>query len=400
MKRVKVITIAFAFMVVLLAASTQNVAAASRSDSLRSYINSRYDVERGGYSPPSDDVVRVDSTYGAILAFNELGTLDNRPPPVNLTKVLNSLVIRQWTSNVTGDELDIARFGGFSEYLIGPVTMRMTFLGILLLDLLKDESDYPGINSLDIDTEGIIVYVNKTQSIDGGFSSVPDANPDIISTYQALYIIDFLSGYDTSLDAWNWLWNETTTLDWINSCRDGDGYKLNPNSDMPSVTATASALMALDLLPSVSTIPDRQVTTDWILERQLLTSDASDFIGGFEEGVDTGDANFVSTYFAIKALSRTGGIASVNTSAAIDFILNCQVEDGSWASIPGTTTGNLVYAGQACELLNILGDASSILSSSVDPYSPGGIVLDWRVFVVIGIVVVALIVAIVAVRMD
>ena len=59
-----------------------------------------------------------------------------------------------------------------------------------------------------------------------------------------------------------------------------------------------------------------------------------------------------------------------------------------------------MYAGQACELLNILGDASSILSSSVDPYSPGGIVLDWRVFVVIGIVVVALIVAIVAVRMD
>ncbi|TFG32419.1 hypothetical protein EU527_10080 [Candidatus Thorarchaeota archaeon] len=399
MKRVKVVTIAFAFMIVLLAASTQQVAAASRSDSLRSYINSRYDVQRGGYSPPSDSVVRIDTTYGAILALNELGSLDSRPPPVNITKVLDALIARQWKSNQSTD-LDRARFGGFSEYLLGPVTIKMTFMGIILLNMLKAQSDYPGINVKDIDTEAIMVFVNKTQTSDGGFSSVPQSNADIISTFQALFIIDYLDEYDQDLNPWNWLWNETATLEWINSCKEGDAYKLHPNSDLPSVTATASAIMALDLLPSISTVPGLQTATEWVLARQVESSDDPDFLGGFEEGVGTNDPNFISTYYALKVLDHTGGIVSVNSSAAINFILNCQVEGGAWGFIPGASSGNLVYAGQACELLNMLGNAASILSSSVDPYAPGGIVLDWRIFVIIGVLVVALVVAVIAVRMD
>ncbi|TFG31833.1 hypothetical protein EU528_05070 [Candidatus Thorarchaeota archaeon] len=403
MKRVKVITIAFAFMLVLVAATAQPVAAASRSDSLRSYISGRFDVERGGYSPPIDDVVRVDATYGAILALNELGSLVARPPPVNLTQVLDSLIIRQWDidedTNDT-DSVDYKRYGGFSEYLVGPVTMNMNMMGITLLAMLKTQADYPGIVSIDIDTEALLTHINRTQTSFGAFGAVPGYNPDIVSTYQALYIINFLSQYDQSLNAWDIVTNETATREWIDNCRNGDGFKLSPEADTIGVTATAAGIMALDLLPSVSSVPGLQDAVDWILARQIEDAVDEDFIGGFEEGLATEDPNFKTTYYALKLLNFTGGLASVNESIVIDFILNCQVEDGSWGYIPGADNGNLMYAGEACELLNLLGGASSILASSEDPYSPGGFALDWRYVVVVGIVLVALVLAVVSVRTD
>ena len=401
MKRVKVITIAFAFMLVLVAASAQPVAAASRSDSLFSYINGRYDGVRGGYSPPIDSVVRVDATYGAILALDELGSLDTRPPPINLTKALDALISRQWISNDLDVELDQERYGGFSEYLLGPVTMGMTFKGVVLLQMLKNQADYPGITNNDINKSSLLSFINRTQTVSGGFSSLAgNHSPDIVSTYEALSIIEFLSTYDPSLNAWDILANESLTLEWINDCRIDDGFKLNPNSVTIGVTPTAAGIMALGLLPSVGIVPGLQDASNWILTRQIIDAYDDDFSGGFEEGFTTGDPNFQSTYYALNLLYYTGSLISVNESMVIDFILNCQVEDGSWGYIPGASLGNLIYAGQACELLNLFGNAASILAASEDPYLPGGLVLDWRYIVIIGIILVALVLAIVSIRRD
>ncbi|MFW9961568.1 MAG: prenyltransferase/squalene oxidase repeat-containing protein [Candidatus Thorarchaeota archaeon] len=400
MKRVKVFTIAIAFVLVLIAASAQPVAAASRSDTLNSYITSRYDALRGGYSPPSDSVVRVDATYGAILALDELGNLNYRPPPINLTKALESLTVRQWLTNNPNNDLDKKRYGGFSEYLVGPVTMEMTFMGMVLHQLLKAQSDYPGINAENMNATAVLVYLNRTQSTVGGFSSRPGDNPDILSTYQALAIFQMLDDFDDTLNAWDWLANETATIEWINSCREDNVFKLSPTSYTTSLTATAAGIMALGILQEVLTIPGLQAANDWILERQMLTADSPVYLGGFEEGNGTEDANFATTYYALKVLKLTGAISAVNVSAAIDFILRCQAADGSWGNIPGMEEGSLVYSGQACELLNILSNAGTILASTEDPNSPGGIVLDWRVFVVGGILLVALVLAIVSVRTD
>ncbi len=400
MKRVKVITIAFAFMLVLVAASAQPVAAATRSDSLSSYISGRYDVERGGYSPPLDSVVRVDATYGAILALDELGTLDTRPPPVNLTKVLNALITRQWSSNDLDVDLDLERYGGFSEYLLGPTTMGMSFKAIILLQMLKNQADYPGIPNNDINKSALLVFINRTQTESGGFSIYPGRNPDIVSTYEALFIIDFLSTYDASLNAWDILANESLTLEWINDCRIDDGFKLSPTSDSIGVTPTAAGIFALDLLPSVGVVPGLQDASDWIIARQILNAYDDDFSGGFEEGFQTEDPNFESTYNALKLLDYAGALLTVNESMVIDFILNCQVEDGSWGYIPGASLGNLVYAGQACELLNLFGNAASILAGSVDPFLDTGIVLDWRYIAIVGIILVALVLALVSIRRD
>jgi prenyltransferase beta subunit len=402
MKRVKVITIGFAFMLLFVAAAVQPVAAASRSDSLRSYISGRFDVERGGYSPPLDNVVRVSSTYGAVLALNELGSLASRPPPVNLTAVLDSLVIRQW--NIDSEEndslLDYQRYGGFSEYLVGPVTMNMNQMGIILLDMLKAQSDYPGIDDLDVNETSLLINLDRAQTASGGFSSIPTNDPDIVSTYQALFILDFLDTYNPALNAWDVLNNETATLEWINSCRSGDGFKLSPDSDSIGVIPTAAGILALDLLPSVSTVSGLQTATNWVLARQVIDEDLGLFSGGFEEGLNTGDPNFESTYYALKLLEFSGGLVSVNETEVIDFILNCQAEDGAFAFIPEADTGNLVYAGQACELLNLFGNAASILASSEDPYSVGGFALDWRYLVVAGIIIVAFVLAIISVKSD
>ncbi|RDE11673.1 MAG: hypothetical protein C4K48_11040 [Candidatus Thorarchaeota archaeon] len=400
MKKVKVITITFALLLVLIAASAQPVAAASRYDTLNSYISGRYDAEKGGYSPPSDGVVRVDATYGAILALDELGSLDSRPPPVNLTKALDSLIDRQWTSNRADSELDRERYGGFSEYLLGPVTVEMTYMGMILHQKLKAQSDYPGINAIDINTTSLLIYVNRTQSANGGFSSKPNITTDIVSTYQALAILDLLDEYNSSLNAWDWLVNETATIAWIDECRQGDAFKLSPESYTSSLTATAAGIMALNYFQNVLSIPGLQAANSWILERQMLEADSPDFTGGFEEGNGTADANLVSTYYALKALELTGAFASVNESAVSDFILNCQAVDGSWGYVPGEEVGSLVYAGQACELLNIVGDADNILASSQDPNVPSGFILDWRFFVVGGIIVVALVLAVVSLRWD
>ena len=399
MKRVQVITIAFAFMLVLVAASAQPVAAASRSDSLRSYISGRYDVERGGYSPPSDSVVRIDATYGAILALDELGSLPLRPPPVNLTKVLDALILRQWTADEADNELDFARYGGFSEYLLGPVTMGMNYKAVILLDLLKEQTDYPGIISKDIDKGSFVIHLNRTLTESGGFSKIPGNSPDIVSTYQALFIIDFLNEYDLALNAWD-IVDETATQNFINDCQSGDGFKLSPESDRIGVTATAAGILALSLLPSVGTVPGLQVATDWVLARQIMDAEFGDLDGGFEEGLETGDPNFQSTFYALKMLEFSGGLVSVNESSVIDFILNCQVEDGSWGFIPGASTGNLYYAGEACELLSMFGSASSILANSANPYTPGGFVLDWRYIVLVSVILVALVLAVLSVQRD
>lgn len=402
MKKVKVITIAFVFLCVLILATARPVAAASRGDTLNAYISSRYDAERGGYSPPSDSVVRVDATYGAILALSELKSLDARPPPVNLTKVLDGLILRQWLTNDPENEIDQARYGGFSEFLVGPVTMQMTYYGVLLQQLLKEQADYPGITSINYNQTALLVYLNKTQTSSGGFSRTPSDTPDIISTYQALSIFNILNQQNVSLNAWSWLRNETATIGWINDCREGDGFKLSPESDEISLTATASAIMALSIFQNVLTIPGLQAANSWIIERQVFNDESAEFNGGFEEGNDTLGANFQTTYFALKVLETTGALSAVNKTAVTNFILRCQAVDGSWAYIPGEQVGSLIYAGQACELLNMFpdGNAAAILAASQDPNTPSGIVLDWRLFVIGGILLVALVLAIVNLRID
>ncbi len=397
MKRVRAVTLAFALVILAAAFTVQPAAAASRYDSLRSYMNDRWDPVRGGYNLAADEVVRVDETYGAIVVFDELGTLANRPPPVDIASVMNFTTLYQWLS---GDE-DTPRYGGFMEILLGPVTSERTHWGMILWETLSNEEGIPGTDQFEINETAVLVWINKTQTVGGGFASEPSLTPDIVSTYHALATMEILDRmYGEDLNAWNWLWNATATLEFIDSCRYGSGFKLSPISVREGVTATSAALLALDILDELQTYPDIDAMKNWILDRQITAAPAPEFIGGFEETNQTEDPNLKTTYWAMKALDLLLGTEELNQSIAQSFLLNCQSEDGAWANIPGLETGNLVLASCAVESLNYLGNARNILASAVDPGSAGGFGFDWRLGVIIGIVGAALVLAILSVRMD
>ncbi|MHA2396470.1 MAG: prenyltransferase/squalene oxidase repeat-containing protein [Candidatus Thorarchaeota archaeon] len=399
MKKVKVVAIAFAFTLVLLAFTAQPVAAASRYDSLMSYMNNRYDVVNHGYTIPGEGVTRIDPTYGAISIMNEVEILDDRPPPVTVVDVMDFVVVHQWTA---GNEDAEPKYGGFMDYLLGPVDNGINYRGLVLWQLLKAQGDIPGTENYDINATANLFWINTTQTESGGFSSEAGVYPDLISTAYALMSLRIIDTLYPLENAWDWLLNETATVEWIESCKDGDVYKLSPISDRASVSATAAAVLAYNALDPFASVPGAGSIQLWLVSRQLLEYDELDYVGGFEEANGTGDPNLLSTYFALSAMEILNTLSTVNASAAEAFILNCQSEDGSFGLSPGLSAGKLVYSGYACESLNMLdpGGVHDILSSSTDPHSSGDPGIEWRWMIVLGIIVVALVLAVLSVRQD
>ncbi|MFX1605275.1 MAG: prenyltransferase/squalene oxidase repeat-containing protein [Promethearchaeota archaeon] len=399
MKKVKVAAIAFAFTLVLLAFTAQPVAAASRYDSLRSYVSSRYDAVHGGYTIPGEGVARVSPTYGAITVLNETETLGNRPPPVTITEVMDFAVKHQWTSGMAGAE---PKYGGFMDYLLGPVNNEINYRGLVLWQLLRAQRDIPGTESYSINATANLYWINTTQTESGGFGSEGGYYPNLISTGYALMSIRLINAMYPLLNAWDWLRNETATIEWIESCRDGDGYKLSPISSRASVSATAAAVFAYNALDPGAAVPNAGTLQSWLTSRQVLDYEDPTMIGGFEETDGTDDSNIRSTYFAVSALEILNAVSTINTTAAENFVLNCQSEDGSFGFIPGLSTGILVYSGYACEILNMPGfnGAFESLSSSTDPYSTSNTGIEWRLYVVVGIIVLAAVLAVLSVRHD
>ncbi len=363
-------------------------------------MSDNYDAVRGGYMLPTDGVTRVNPTYGAFSIMDETGAILQRPPPVSIPMALDFAVKHQWLS---GDPAETPRYGGFMDYLLGPVTAATTYHGLVTWQLLKDQAGIPGTADYDLNSTALAFWVNRTVSEDGGYASEVGANPDLISTYYALASFRIIDEIYSSVDAWNTYVNETATLEWIESCKAGEAYMLSPTSERMSLTATAAAVLAYNEIDPVSLIPDATGIQSWIVDRQVLDYEDADFIGGFEEGNATDDPNLRSSYFALKALDSLNGLSSINATALENFILNCQSADGSWGFVPGLEAGSMVYSAYACQMLNmqpIFSGALSTLSSSVDPHSQETSPFDWRIFVVLGIILVALIAAIYALRMD
>ncbi|MHA2025230.1 MAG: prenyltransferase/squalene oxidase repeat-containing protein [Candidatus Thorarchaeota archaeon] len=399
MKKVKVVAIALAFTLVLVASTTQPVAAASRYDTLTSYMADRYDIVRGGYNLPFDGVTRVSPTYAALSILSEVGSLAQRPPPISITKAMEFSETHQ-SDNPAEEE----SYGGFMEYLLGPVSNDVNYNGLLLWEILKDPSfnDIPDVGDYDINGTSNAVWINTTLSIDGGYGNVQGSDAELISTFRALASFRILDEIYPLENVWNTYVNETGVLEWIDSCRDGNSYQLSPDSSRTSVSATAAAILAYEIIDPVSTVPGIANVQTWLLNRQVLDHSESEVVGGFEEGNSTDDPNIVSSYFAFTALDSLNALTNINETAAQSFILNCQAADGSWGNFPGFEEGSLLYASYAVQMLNMepLGNALSILSSSVDPSTQGISAFDWRVIVILGIVVIAAVLALYTLRMD
>ncbi|MHA2432858.1 MAG: prenyltransferase/squalene oxidase repeat-containing protein, partial [Candidatus Thorarchaeota archaeon] len=196
----------------------------------------------------------------------------------------------------------------------------------------------------------------------------------------------------------DWLLNRTAITEWILSCREGDAFKLSPASDVAGVTATAAAMMALNILEALPSLAETQSITDWVLARQVVSSEGDVSVGGFEESLKSNDTNVASTYWALETLDLFGRIDEVDDELAATFILDSQAADASWGLVPGIEVGRLYYAHYAIRSLYLL-DQLDMLNEE-DPNSPPLPIFDWKFALVIGIIVVAAVGGFMSVRMD
>ncbi len=404
MKKVQVATLAITMALVAVAFITIPVAANpdSRWDTLSAFMTETYDsAVEGGYSIPGAEASRLYPTLGAATVYNELGQLAFRPPVIDMIKMKNFTRKLQWKSG--GEDYD--RYGGFSLFIAGPVSMENSYNGLKLWELMTNPSfdDIPGINDLKVvNTTSALLYVNKTQSENGGFGVNENEAPNIVSTFHALYVMDIM--LEESGEAKEtWLWNETATIEWILSCREGDGFKLSPTSSIVSVSATAAGLMALDVLGQLTqiTVEERQGILNWIGD--LQDENASDgIVGGFAESLLTNDTNLLSTYHALEIYTLLGGLSNIDSDSASRFIIDCQATDGSWGTVPGLETGTLFNAGLAFEALRMLDISGTYIDMiyEEDPNNPAAPLIDWRILFVVVFIIAALVIALIALRLD
>ncbi|MHA1577049.1 MAG: prenyltransferase/squalene oxidase repeat-containing protein [Candidatus Thorarchaeota archaeon] len=401
MKKVQLVGIVITLALVLMTFNVDSVAAnpGSRMDSLNSYMDAHFDATEGGFSLPDGETSRLYPTYGATEIYEDQDILDLRPPSINLVKLKNLTRKLQWKSG--GEDYD--RWGAFSLYIAGPVTMANTYHGLRMWEILEVQTGIPNIDDVEMNKTSALVYINKTQSVTGGFGIHEDQSPDMLSTFYALYSLTYLVSDATimqSLDTW--LWNETATIEWILSCREGNAFKLSPTSNIVSLAATSAAIMALDIISSLSSISDLGNVQNWIVDRQMMDFASDAFIGGFEESYLTNDTNILSTYYALKALDTLGVMNLINASAAAQFIVDCQALDGSWGLVPDQTTGELYYAGVAVLSLRLLdgSGAYSNLLMEEDPNNPALFFIDWRVLFIVTFILVAAVIGFYSLRMD
>ncbi|MCK4279282.1 MAG: hypothetical protein KAW94_01770 [Candidatus Thorarchaeota archaeon] len=396
MKKVQVAGLLIAVAILAMAFTTMPTAAipATRFESLNTYLTDRYDAAEGGYNLDGEGTSRIEATYSAAVLWDAIGYLDARPPTVDLVKMANFTQKTQW--DTVGESSD--RYGGFGSYIAGPVGVKVTHEAIALWKIVTAQSGIPGLPDIEINATAALMFINKTQTTSGGFSNEVGGNADIVSTYLALDVIETLAS-ETPWTLDSLLLNKTGTIVWILNCKEGDAYKLSPASTTAGVTPSAAALLSLsflDALPAASAI---QATKTWIMNRQDLNPSIVELTGGFEEGVLTNDTNLLSTYYALKTMDLLDAIEEVNETVT-QFVMNCQSLDGAWANAPGFEVGFVQFISNAMQCLTLLEENHLTLLSMAHPGTPSAPLVDWRLLFVVLFMVAAIIVGIVALRLD
>ncbi|NWF95487.1 MAG: hypothetical protein HXY34_05055 [Candidatus Thorarchaeota archaeon] len=402
MNKAKVACVTVVLTLVLLSIAVPPASAnpGTRLDSLYAYLNTRYDsANEGGYSVSGEVISRIGSTYSALVALDELGYLATRPPLIDLVKTKNFTTKVQYESSKY--EIKNINYGGWGDTFAVNATTVTTYQALNLWELLIKHDDIPKMSLLNIKINEVPVFINRTHSVSGGFANRPNGTADVLSTFYALWSLDYVIKKSPQSNNWTtWLPNPDNTTQWILSCMDGNAFKLSPASRVTGVTATAAALMSLKILDKLNMLNNTQGIRDWLLARQVQTVSVGMHVGGFTEGVATNDTNLMSSYFALLGLDALNALELVNATGAIDFILDCQSADGSWGLVPQMTTGKIGNIGIAIKALKMLESNVYGLLLEQDPNHPAPSLVDWRVVVIVAVTATAVIAAVVSVRRD
>jgi len=82
------------------------------------------------------------------------------------------------------------------------------------------------------------------------------------------------------------------------------------------------------------------------------------------------------------------------------FVLNCQTLNGGWANAPGFEIGYIQLIADASNCLTLLEENHLTVLSVEHPGTPSAPLIDWRLLFVALFIIAAMIVGLIALRLD
>ncbi|TXT60418.1 MAG: putative Phosphonate-transporting ATPase [Promethearchaeota archaeon] len=213
------------------------------------------------------------------------------------------------------------------------------------------QSNYMGVNAIQkyagnkfpffIDIHSIGNFVNACYNpVDGGYSSRPETNSTVFSTYCAIYLSQVFSPFTR-----RGIYNETATAHYLASLQNPDGgFKLTEDLDIiisyfgsayeplldtidTNISTVESTYWAVYSLASLNSLI---LINPFTLKHWLLSSQNAE--GGF--GVFYGfHSDVISTHYGLILINFLG-IQPLSENAAMEFLKNSQADDGGFQVIP------------------------------------------------------------------
>jgi prenyltransferase beta subunit len=149
------------------------------------------------------------------------------------------------------------------------------------------------------------------------------------------------------------------------------GFIENIQINTTTVSATYAATQILDIYDAIPQI-NTTLAVNWLNSSQLLSNPTSPSYGGFANGRNSVNADLQTTYMALRSLEILGALATIDQSAAIDYILQHYREDtnypqyyGGFSNTPDNPVATHFATYYAVAGLQILGASSQIVAEAV-----------------------------------
>ncbi|MBD3196416.1 MAG: ATP-binding cassette domain-containing protein [Candidatus Lokiarchaeota archaeon] len=325
----------------------------------------------GGYADVSTGVSNVQATYYALASqytlglspINEINSFNyvlscnktdggfGYQPYLNYSSdfksgwaalnAINLLEKNATASLLANNQIKIDYYNWLYNYqamngLFGDISLQTNYYGVTTLYNFDSEifSKYIQINK-------IIDFVNSCYNPeDGGFSSQPDNNSTIYSSFCAIELYDLLEPYTLT-----WLPNETATEQYFVQLQNADGgFKIGEDVDLfislfggafneitqlintntSTVESSFWASYSLQKLNAFHLI-NQNTLNSWITSCQNADGGFSIFLGYYSD--------VISTYYGIE-IHNLFNEEPASRIAGIEFLKNSQKEDGSFELIP------------------------------------------------------------------
>ncbi|MFX1567608.1 MAG: prenyltransferase/squalene oxidase repeat-containing protein [Promethearchaeota archaeon] len=349
------------------------------------YFNSLYNTIDNGFASVPGGFSDIESTYYALSTLHILGL--DKPLLFDTNKTLSYILscakpdggfgLRPWQNsssdfkagwatmnalkilkdeklihtsdfiNATEKYYDWLHFYQAKNALFGQTTIEANFYGISALYAYNPKIFTDFINKEIISKqilENIINFVDLCyNSYEGGFGSSPGENATLYATYCGLNIYKMLYPFTNT-------WLNTSNIDniqyYLGELQNPDGgfsvysdvetilslfgpfyqvFLYFINSNISTIESTYWALNSLDIVNG-SNIIDKISLTHWMRSCQNPDGGFSMFIG-FHSDV-------ISTYYGLEIFIKFLNSEPFSKMAAIDFLKNAQISDGSFSVLP------------------------------------------------------------------